>query len=589
MRLLVLFALMVANVAGADGPGGWGSATNSHFKVYSESGAKSAERALAWFDQLRAFIAENGLLGPATNSATYPVLRVVRFNSEGEYNEYRNRPSADAFYVSDSGDDYIVMQESETFGVAAHEYAHFILHGNGLELPPCINEGLAEFFSTLRVTRSGGYELGGDLPARTQALRRTEWIPLSVLLDSSREGEITITRKGADIFYSESWALVDMLMSSPTYKANFRSLISALNAGQATASAFQSIYGVSLDKIGLDLRNWVGLARSSGINFEARQEGEPFQTAQLTPNEVSALLARISLVSGHYDDAATRYRKMAQSEPENPEFAAALGVIALRQGKREEAINDWRQALDHHVNDAALCYRYAILAEDEGKDSESIRKALERAVELDPGFDDARYKLALLENRLGDSQEAVRQLKAMRVPDGDRRFAYWSALSSGLTDLDQRQEAVDAAHQAIQAARTESEKSRARQLEYMAKTDLTVQYETDAEGHSQLVTTRVPHGTKNWNPFIEPTDRMQRTAGKLQEVLCTSGKLTGFRISTPSGPVTLDVPDPLHVMVRNSPDQLFCGPMPEPAVDVEYAINSAGGKTSNILRGLTFH
>ena len=92
------------------------------------------------------------------------------------------------------------------------------------------------------------------------------------------------------------------------------------------------------------------------------------------------------------------------------------------------------------------------------------------------------------------------------------------------------------------------------QIAEVALTDLNVQFSTDAEGHSQMVTTRIPHGTKNWNPFIEPSDAIQHSNGKLSQVLCKDDKLTGFLLTTSNGAVKLDVTDPSRVLMRNSPN-----------------------------------
>jgi hypothetical protein len=209
-------------------------------------------------------------------------------------------------------------------------------------------------------------------------------------------------------------------------------------------------------------------------------------------------------------------------------------------------------------------------------------------VALYPGFDDARYKLALLQEHVGEYRLAVEQLKAMRVPAGARRYGYWISMATALTELDARDEAKDAAQEAVKAAQNEADRLKARQMAYIAATDLTVQFATDAEGHSQVVTTRVPHGTKDWNPFIEASDRLQSASGKLGEVLCTAGKLSGFLLRTTNGPVTVEVPDPLHVLMRNGPQEFFCGSMQEKEVSAVYAIVNVAGRRSNVLRGMTF-
>jgi hypothetical protein len=103
-----------------------------------------------------------------------------------------------------------------------------------------------------------------------------------------------------------------------------------------------------------------------------------------------------------------------------------------------------------------------------------------------------------------------------------------------------------------------------------------------------MTTTRVEHGAAGWNPFVEPSDRMRRSRGQLSDALCVAGKLTGFRVLTADGPLILDVPDPLHVLIENGPTQVFCGAMKKEPVRIDYAVVESAGSKKNILRGMTF-
>jgi len=154
--------------------------------------------------------------------------------------------------------------------------------------------------------------------------------------------------------------------------------------------------------------------------------------------------------------------------------------------------------------------------------------------------------------------------------------------------LDERGEAREATEEALLAAESGEEKTQARQMAYIAATDLKVQFVTDPEGHVRMATTRVPHGATDWNPFIEPTDNMQKANGELGEVLCKAGKLSGFLVRTSDGPVTVEVPDPLHVLIRNGPGEFYCGAVQGKEVEADYAVVEAPGKRMNVLRGMTF-
>ena len=108
---------------------------------------------LAWFEQLRTWlIRETGLRPDRLRAA-----RVIGFATTEEYRRFRLHSSADAYYLGTEGRDYIVMVLAgpNEFGVAAHEYAHMVLHSTGWQLPPWLGEGLAELFSTVRSPERG--------------------------------------------------------------------------------------------------------------------------------------------------------------------------------------------------------------------------------------------------------------------------------------------------------------------------------------------------------------------------------------------------------------------------------------------------
>ena len=579
----------------AQTPPPWSVAQDSHFAVYSQAGEKTAEKGLLWLEQLRAFFQQNGLFGVRFDDKGQPPLRVIGFSSEAEFAEYRIRALAEAYYSSYENRGYIVLAtlQPTEFRVAAHEYAHSVIRTSELKLPPCFHEGLAEFFSTLQV-RENGFELGGDLPARKQTLERSRgsWLPLADLLTLKADSALAKDRKGAEIFYSESWALTYMLISSIEYGPHFRELVAAFNKGLSAAQAFQVVYGKSLTETERDLEKWVAQTHAPRLMLSQPAGFDAPQTSQLSTIQAGSLLADLSFVIGHLEQAKLRYQELARQEPGNPDFPAALGNIAHRQGHQDEALRFWRQAINKKTNDAELCYRYAVLVDDadpSGGAAVDAKAALERALLLAPGFDNAHYKLALVQYRSGEYSSAVDHLRAMKVPEADRRYAYWIALASALLELNDNDGARHAAQEGANAAQNDSDRMAARRLALIAATDSKVQFVTDSDGRAQIVTTRVPHGTAaDWNPFIEPSDQMQHTDGKLSEVLCEKNKLTGFLLHTSHGPVAVDVPDPLHVLMRNSPSEFYCGPSQEKAVVVDYAVVKIAGKTRNVLRGMTF-
>ena len=79
-------------------------------------------------------------------------------------------------------------------GMAAHEYAHLVMHAAGVHLPPWLGEGLADVFSTIQITRCSA-QIGGEPFGRTRVLHSQAWLPLEILLSLPPDSPI---RKGSD-------------------------------------------------------------------------------------------------------------------------------------------------------------------------------------------------------------------------------------------------------------------------------------------------------------------------------------------------------------------------------------------------------
>jgi hypothetical protein len=215
---LVAALLLAAYLPAARGASDqqWTLVRSPHFDVYSQAGERDGRSALLWFEQLRAFFVRTSAAQAGRDLESHGPVRVIGFRSAKEYAAFRLQPAADAYFVGGEAINYIVMPRlgPEEFGVAAHEYAHLVLHSLGLRLPPWLAEGIAEFFSTVRIGENGGL-IGGDLPMRTRTLRQRPWIPLTQLLALPANSPMRADRNTADVFYAESWALTQMLIFSP--------------------------------------------------------------------------------------------------------------------------------------------------------------------------------------------------------------------------------------------------------------------------------------------------------------------------------------------------------------------------------------
>ena len=436
----------------------WRLARSEHFEVYAQGDDATARSILFEFEQLRAFFLEQ----TAFDLGQLPPVRVIAFGSAKEYEPYRLRTTSDAYFVATEARNYVVMAfpSASHSTIAAHEYAHLILHANSAGLPPWLDEGLAEFYSTIR-TGEHATELGGDLPARSQTLRRRSWIPLAELVSLPADSPVRQNRDGAELFYAQSWALTEMLLRSPEYAPGFQQVLSAVSSGEPSLEALARIYAKSPDEVTRDLESWTRTRRAAPLELPAIQVPSIQADVSEVPLPVSRLLlADVLLAAGELDRAEALYRDLENETPQSAEISAALGTIALRRGDLAAARLQWKQAIDRGISDASLCYRYAVLAEQAGAPAGEIRPALARAVALRPDFDDARYLLALLEKRSGNYAAAVSNLRAMKTVSQGRAYVYWIAMADALIELGAREEA-QAAAQTGGRTRQHRERSRA--------------------------------------------------------------------------------------------------------------------------------
>ena len=579
MGLYRIAGLLLLCIPAPGQPTTWKLTRSDHFELYSQGDDAAARSALRWFEQLRAFYLQKTGLAP---EALHPV-RVIGFRSAHEYQPYQLHLAADAHYIGTDTRDYIVLSTFETgqLGTAAHEYAHAILHAAGLEFPPWLSEGLAEFFSTVRMNQRE-CTLGGDLPARSQTLLRGTWIPIEELLAMPANSPLRDNRETAAIFYSESWALVDMLILSPEYGPKFSDLSN-------DPAALPRIYGKSFSAITSDLRAWTALKHQpvalSGIQPNPVPSQDTQASTDLSPLQARALMADMLLAAGELDRARAIYGDLSREAPSDPAVPAALGNIALRQGDHARAREQWKLAIALGIEDATLCYQYAVLGDRAGVPDDELRPALERAIQLRPDFDDARYALALMEKNGGHYDAAVTELRAMRNIAPARAYNYWLAMADALVQSDHRTEARLASQKAAEHAATDAERARAAQLAHFADTDLAVQFSMGKNGRAELATTRVPHASGDFNPFIEPSDKIRHVEGVLRQIDCT-GPVTRFMVDTSNGEVTLAIPDPGHVQMRNAPSEFTCGPQPPSRVVVDYAESASNAE--GVARGILF-
>ncbi|MBS1856068.1 MAG: hypothetical protein JST11_11930 [Acidobacteria bacterium] len=571
LRAWILAALLLPpGVAHAT----WTVARTRNFEVYSNAPADVPRALASGLERLRAFLARQiGIVPPGT-------VRVVCFASLSEFDDYRIRPAADGFSVMGPDGEYIVLHAAapNDLRVPAHEYAHLLIHSSGWNLPGWLAEGIAEVVSTVRFGEQYSF-IGGDLPGRSHQLKTAAWIPPGELFGSRSALENDPLR--LPFYYAESWAVAETLIVSPRYAPHFPEFLAMLNQGSSSAAAIEGVYHTTADALFREARERV-LSGMVPLPLPPVEDGAAaVRVDAASPFEARLALAGLRHASGQAERALAQYRELAVENPRDPRVPAALGVIALERSDETEAARQWERAFTLGLDDADLCYRFAILADDKGLAPAEVRAALERAVALRPDLDDAQFRLGLMDYNADHPADALAHFRAMRPPSPDRAWRYYNALASALLELNRRAEAKQAAIEAERAAASDQERKRARDLQYFADTRLSVEIARGPDGQRIFRAVRVPVDAAPRNPFIEAGDDARSAEARLEIVECNDD---GIRLvlGTAAGRLTLAIPDPSKVQIRNAGGVKFefvCGPQRDRPVLVEYT-------AAGILRGL---
>ena len=243
----------------------WTYAASEHFEVYTTAGAQRArERALALRARSRVLFRVSRR--PLESGER---TQLVVFSSEAEFAPYAPNDFATAFYQSGAGRDRIVMRalDADAVPMVVHEYAHVLFRRSRAQYPVWLNEGLAEFFSTVAI-ESGQATLGLVPLGRLQPLAAgAALMPLDRLFAVDRRSPEYNTKAHAGLFYSQSWALTHMLLSDERYRPQSGAFLERMAGGAPTAPAMEASFGRTVAAVFRDLESYVRRDRYQAVRF----------------------------------------------------------------------------------------------------------------------------------------------------------------------------------------------------------------------------------------------------------------------------------------------------------------------------------
>lgn len=232
--------------------------------------------------------------------------------------------------------------------VAHHELLHAIADAALGNAPLCLNEGLAEFYSTWRASERGG-RYGEAIPWHQWVVEHEKPFTLDELFAVDRESPV-YTRDGdpKTMFYAESWAVVHYLMRLDGRSDRFRELALAIAAGTTPRKAFAKAYpGESWDEIPGKLSGYVASDRNRPWEMRLAEPPAalPVTIRDAGEAEVAVHLGMWCVLETGVDAGATRtLLESGRRDAAEPGLAlAGLGLLEQREKRPAEALRRFRE------------------------------------------------------------------------------------------------------------------------------------------------------------------------------------------------------------------------------------------------------
>jgi Flp pilus assembly protein TadD len=484
----------------------------------TDAGEKTGRELLSYFETIRAVFHQAGIA-----DSPLPV-RVFAFAAESEFHSYSDEKNSAGFYHGSDRDTIALYAGPDAGRVALHEYVHSVLNHSKIPLPKWFEEGTAEFYSNLRIERTANSSVVRDQekdertansnPVRVGQVGLRVGDPIAVHLAVLRSepllsAEHLASMKTEPLYYAESWALVHMLNLAPAWRDGMPRYILSLADGRDAGDAFQLAFGKTLDQALSSLPAYLPFIRAVSLSTDVEQATEAPRVPRvdrMTPLE--AAVARMDLAMQVHRPALARslVSSAVRGKQETPEVLAAMGSLALAEGRSADAQTHFERAIELGSRDPETWFQYAMLERERGtsvsrpvaastsrrgtastsargdtapesqpdgvaakfQHDRRVDELLEKVIAIDANFAEAQFLLGTHLTDQANYAAAIEHLReAVRVRPHESN--YWYALGFAQSKAGQREGALESARHAKAVATNDRDEHMAESLAALAR------------------------------------------------------------------------------------------------------------------------
>jgi tetratricopeptide (TPR) repeat protein len=459
LALLLFAASAAATVAAKET---WSSVRSQNFHLVGNASEKEIRQVATRLEQFRLVFSRIFKRARLNDSVQ---TTVVVFKDESSYKPFNPRRSAGYFQPGEDVNYITLSAETRSaadnpYAVIFHEYIHLLVKNNvSAATPAWVNEGLAEFYSTLEIVKDGkGAEVGRPIADHIFYLRQQKLLPLRTLFAVDHSSPHYNEQSKRGVFYAQSWALVHYLMlgNKGQRQPQLNRYLDLINKGTDPQESFQTAFGADIETIEKELRDYIRRDTYSYFNFPFEQKLEAeaaVQSTALTEAQGLAFLGDLALHTHLLEQAEKQLEKAFALDAADPMTQSSLGMLRMRQRRFAEAKEHLGRAVARDAQNHLVHYYYAYALSREGmsemgyvthyapETAREMRAALKKAIGLKPDYAGSYSLLAFVNMVTGEQiDESIELLKrARQLAPGEERFGL------DLAQLYLRQQNFDAA------------------------------------------------------------------------------------------------------------------------------------------------
>lgn len=426
----LVFACSVAPLPAQSAPfdplpasdGKWRHFRSPNFELYSRENDDQSRDLLHKLEMLRTVFIDNFKLVERRRQE----VTVFYFTREKDFRPYlpkhlNTKVQFSAYYTSNSDRAAIVLGPAEDRDSAReivfHEYIHHLFRVSGENPPLWINEGMAELFSTIKVTGTT-LEFGRASRGRLFQLHLEKMMSLEQLFASDHNSSMFSDESHTGIFYAQSWALMHYwhfgqshLPAEKIDQFLFYARLEPALPGAVLRARFREAFGMDYPEMEKRLENYTTSGRYTWRRMPQPVIDPPTSySARSVPAEEARLrLAELALRVNRTPLAKLVLLDAVQNNSKDPRPYEALGADALRDGDELIARERWQQAVDAGTRNPAI-YRELGRVESRAwfpqfdvyfrlpaEKADRLRGLLLKSIELSPDQTDGYEMLAWVE------------------------------------------------------------------------------------------------------------------------------------------------------------------------------------------------